>query len=79
MPLTVAVATIVGVLLGFLVGYARAGLGGLLIWGVLWGISGLLIGRAIVSSAALLSRFWHIALAIILFVLAVLLTWGLRF
>jgi hypothetical protein len=48
------------------------------VWAVLWGVGGLLVGRAIVSTAGLVSRFWKVALAIALFVTAVVLTWGLR-
>ncbi len=78
MRTTTAVVTIVGALLGCWIGYDRAGVGGALLWAVLWGFGGFLIGRAIVSTATLASRFWKVALATVLVITAIVLTWGLR-
>ena len=76
---TIAVATAFGVLLGFWVGYTMAGVGGGLVWAVLWGVGGWLTGLAIVSTTTFVSHFWKLALAAALFVGAVVLTWGVRF
>lgn len=79
MSRTATITAIVASVLGLLVGYSMAGVGGALVWAVLWGFGGLLVGRAIVSTGALVSRYWWAAIGVALFVVAVVLTWGLRF
>ncbi len=79
MRTTIWVATILFALVGVFVGYSNADIGGSLVWAVLWGLGGLLIGRAIVSTAKLASRFWQVALAVVLFLVAVVVTWRVRF
>ena len=75
----IAIATLIGVVLGLRIGYADAGLGGSLMWGAILGVGGWLIGRAVASTATLVARFWQGALGIALFVAAVVLTWQVRF
>jgi hypothetical protein len=76
---TIAIATLIGVVLGLWIGYSDAGLGGSLLWGLLLGVGGWLIGRAIGSTATLVARFWQVALGVALFVSAIVMTWQVRF
>ncbi len=77
-PITLVV-TVAGVVLGLLTGYSNAGIGGALVYALFWGFGGLLFGRALASTVSLAFRFWNVSLAVVLFVLAVVLTWGVRF
>ena len=77
--LTLAIATLIGVVPGLWIGYINAGVGGSLVWGVLWGFGGWLVGRAIVSTATLVARFWQVALGVALFFATIVMTWQVRF
>ena len=79
MSKTTLTVTVVTALVGAWVGYTMAGVGGALLWAALWGFGGFFIGRAILSTAHLLWRLGNVGVAIVLFALAIVLTWGVRF
>ncbi len=75
----ITITALIACVLGLCAGYSMAGIGGALVWAVLWGVGGLLVGRAVASTAALASRYWWAAIGVALFVTAVALTWGVKF
>jgi len=72
----VVVATILTALLGTYFGYSSAGIGGAILYAVLIGIGGRLLGLLVTRTAVLIRRWWWVALAATAVIAAGALTWG---
>jgi hypothetical protein len=76
MKLLFGLTTALGVLLGLYLGYDIAGVGGAILFGIVLGGGGAILGELLGRTARLLLHSWRIVLATAVLVLLTVAMWG---
>jgi hypothetical protein len=76
MKLLVGMTTLIAAVLGADVGYGTAGVGGAILFGIVLGGGGAILGELLGRTAGLLLHSWRIVLATVVLVLLTVAMWG---